>query len=64
MLIGGSAKFRLILEASLFRIPHITCGIGQALLLPELRLQVCYPIHRGLASVMPNGDPSVFVGLG
>jgi len=62
MLIGGSAKFRRrFLEAGSFRIPHIMCGIGIALLLP--RSQACCPIRRGLASITPNGDPDAFVGL-
>jgi len=69
MLVGGSAKFMLIgalffFEASSFRIPREMCGIGLALLLPELRPQVCYPVRRGLASVAPNGGPGGFVGLG
>jgi len=37
------------LEAGLFRIPRIMCGIGLALFLPELRPQVCYQIRRELA---------------
>jgi len=59
----GSLALRF-LEAGSFRIPRIMCGIGLALLLPELRPQVSYPIRRGLASVTPNGDPGAFVGLG
>jgi len=48
---------RRFLEACLFHIPRSMCGIGLALLLSELRPQVCYPIRRGLASETPNGDP-------
>jgi len=46
---------RRFLKAGSFRIPRIMWGIGLALLLLELRPQVCYPIRRGLASVTPNG---------
>jgi len=55
---------RRFLEAASFRFPHIMCWIGIALLLPELRPQVCYPIRRGLSSVTPNGDTGAFLGLG
>jgi len=48
---------RRFLEACLFHIPRSMCGIGLALLLSELRPQVCYPVRRGLASETPNGDP-------
>jgi len=58
----GSLASRF-LEAGSFRVPRIMRGIGLALLRPELRPQVCYPILRGLASVPSNGDPGAFVGL-
>jgi len=59
----GSLARRFLEEGS-FRVPHIMCGFGLALLLPELRSQVCYLVRRGLASVAPNGGPGAFIGLG
>jgi len=55
---------RRFVEEGSFRIPRIMCGIVLALLLPELRPQVCYPIRRGLASVTPNGGPGAFCRAG
>jgi len=55
---------RRFLEAVLFRFPLIMCGIGLALLLPELRPQVCYPVRHMLALLAPNGGPGAFVRLG
>jgi len=55
MLIGASISRSSFISYSSYNVWN------GALLLPELRPQVCRLVRRGLASVTPIGDPGAFV---